>query len=387
MSKLATRAELVKLGHTLDVEPEALDFLSEVPAEQLRSLRISIYELLFRQDRELFRRLAAGARWLPTPLTLKFVERVGPLLTARVTAEVPSRDALQMALRTSTAFSADVLVHLDPRRTRDLLRQLPTEWVVELAQELARRGDWMTMSRFVDFFPDEVIAAVVEAIEDEGVFLRVIFFMGSKNRIDHLIRMLPQERLEHLLLLVEEESELLPAFLSLLVHVTYAQKRKLGDLAAAQPEPVLTGFVRGADEQGLWADMLPVVAAMSDLAQQKVVNLPVLREAPVQEGIIQAADEQDLWGVVLPLIELMDDANRDAVARIVAGRGRETLERAAGAALMGEHWEELLDLVRRMPRTKQDELAAIVGGFGEVDPDLSSRIATRAEALGLELVT
>jgi hypothetical protein len=131
--------------------------------------------------------------------------------------------------------------------------------------------------------------------------------------------------------------------------------------------------------------MLPVVAAMSDNARQKVVNLPVLREPAVQESIIRAADDEGLWGIVLPLVQLMDDANREAVAAIVAGRGRETLQKAADSALMGEQWEALLDLVRRMPQPKHEELAAIVRSLGEVDPDLSRRIAGRAEAMGLGL--
>jgi hypothetical protein len=179
-----------------------------------------------------------------------------------------------------------------------------------------------------------------------------------------------------------EAAELLPAFLSLLIHVSYGLKRELGDLAAAQDEAVLTGYVRAAHEQGLWIDVLPVVAAMSEASRHRVVNLPILREPDVQESIVRTADEQRLWGLVLPLVELMDDGNREAVATILACKTRGALESAADAALMGERWEPLLDLVRRMPAARQEEFAAIVQGFGAVDPELVSRIASRAEALG-----
>ena len=66
--------------------------------------------------------------------------------------------------------------------------------------ELARRGDVVTMSRFVDFVADDAVRGVVEAIEDEAALLRVAFYMGSKNRMDHFFGMLPPKRLEALIL-------------------------------------------------------------------------------------------------------------------------------------------------------------------------------------------
>jgi ubiquinone biosynthesis protein UbiJ len=384
MSKLAIQSELDKLGATLELEPDAIEFLREIPAEQLRSLRVAIYELLFQQDREVVERLTAIARWLPARVAQTLAQRTGPLMTARVAAEMPSRRAAEVIRRTSTDYLADVAVHLDPRRTRDLIRTLSVEQVVAVALELVRRGDFMTISRFVDFFGDDAVQAVVDAIEDEGALLRIAFYMGSKNRVDHLFRRLPTERRQALILQMEKEAgDLLPAFLSLLIHVSYALKRELGDLAAAQEESVLEGYVRAAHQQGLWPDMLPVVSAMSGPARERVVNLPVLGEADVQESILRAADEHQLWGLVLPLIEMMDDANREAVARIMAEKPRDTLERAVDAALMGEHWELLLDLVRRMPRSRQDDFAGIVQTLGEVDPDLLRRIGRQAQECGL----
>lgn len=384
MSRLATRAELDKLGRTLDLDPAALGFLADVPAEQLRGLRVAVYELLFADDRVLFARLAWLACRLPAGMGAALGQRVlGPMLTARVAAEMPARRAAEIGVRMPIPFWADVCVHLDPRRTRDLIRQLPPQLVVDVARELVERRDFMTMSRFVDFLPDTTAQAVVEAIEDEGALLRVAFYMGSKNRIDHLFRMLPRERLQALLLQVEDESrDLLPSFLSLLIHVSYGLKRELGDLAAAQGHAVLAGYVRATQEQGMWADLLPVVAAMSQDARRTVVNLPILREPAVQESILRAADEHSFWGLVLPLVELMDEANRVLVADVLAARPPAALEHAAHAALMGEHWEPLLDLVRRMPLERQRELGRVVGTFGEVDPDLVRRISHRAEAHG-----
>lgn len=383
MSQLAIQSELDKLGLTLDVDTEELRFLDHVDAEQLRGLRMAIYEVLYREDRVLFGRMAAVAKRLPVAVTLQIAHRLGPLLTARVASEMPHGRGVEIARRMSTTFAADVCVDLDPRRTRDLVANLPTAWAVDVALELARRGDFVTMSRFVDFVSDEAVRGVVEAIEDEAALLRVAFYMGSKNRMDHFFGMLPSKRLEALIVRVEDEpDELLPALLSLLIHVSYGLKRELGDIAAAQDESVLTGYVRATQRQDLWPDILPVVAAMSEPSRRKVVNLPILKEPAVQERVVAAADHHTLWGVVLPLVELMTPDTRAVVAGVVAAKDRATLEGAGEAALMGEQWDSLLDLAALMPQTKQDELAVIVSAFGGVDPDLFRRVAAAAGQRG-----
>ena len=383
MSKLAIRSELDKLGWSLGLDPDAVGYLDQVPAEQLRSLRVAIYDLLYREDRVLFRRMAAVAERLPIGLTLQVAGRLGPLLTAKVATEMPAGRGAEVASRMSTTFAADVCVELDPRRTRDLIAHLPTTWTVAVALELARRGDVVTMSRFVDFVADDAVRGVVEAIEDEAALLRVAFYMGSKNRMDHFFGMLPPKRLEALILRVEDEpDELLPALLSLLIHVSYSLKRQLGDIAAAQDESVLTGYVRATQRQDLWADILPVVGAMSEPCRRKVVNLPILGEPEVQERIVRAADDHGLWVVVLPLVELMNGTTRATMAGIMAARDHATLRGAGDAALMGEQWDALLDLAALMPQAKQDELVAIVRAFGEVDPDLLSRVAAGARQRG-----
>jgi hypothetical protein len=383
MSKLAIRSELDKLGWTLGLDVEALSFLDRVAPEQLRVMRAAIYELLYREDRLLFGRMARAARRLPVTLILEIAERLGPLLTARVATEMPAAQGAEVASRMPTSFAADVCVYLDPRRTRDLISNLPTSWKVEVAVELARRGDFATMSRFVDFVSDDAVRGVVDAIEDEAALLRVAFYMGSKNRMDHFFRMLPPKRLEGLILRVEDEPDaLLPALLSVLIHVSYGLKRELGDIAAAQDESVLTGYVEATQRQDLWPDILPVVAAMSEPCRRKVVNLPILSEPAVQEKIVCAADDHVLWTVVLPLVGMMNVATRTTLAGIVAARGPATLHGAADAALMTEQWNTLLDLAALMPAAKQDELAAIVRLFGEVEPALLHRVTQSASDRG-----
>jgi hypothetical protein len=376
MTKLGTQSEIDKLAATLELDPVALAFLVDVPPQELRSFRSSIFERLFEQDRVLFERLAIVASRLPARVSTHLALRLGPLIAARVAAEVPPATALTIIEGVPLEFFADTCEYLDPRRFRELIPRIPVGLVVATAKELVRRGRFQTMSRFVDFVSDEQTRAVVDAIEDETAVLRVAFYMGSKNRMDHLFQTLSQARIEHLIVRVEQErDELLPAFLSVLIHVSYALKRRLADLVAAQHPAVLAGYVRAAHDQGLWSDVLPVVAGMSEDAKRKVVNLRLLSERAVQESIVDAADQHELWGLVLPMVALMDDQNRQAVASIIAARDAGTLARACNAALMGEQWQTLLELAARMPDSKQRELSRIIQALlRETDPELLARL-------------
>jgi hypothetical protein len=384
MSRVGVRPEIAKLARALELDPAALSFLSETPAADLRAFRVAFYERLFHEDEVASRRLAAMAERLPTAIAVRVAQMLGPVVTARVAADMRWTRALEMTSRLPPVFLADVCEHLDPRRTRDVVTRLPADLLIPVARELVARGDHMTMSRFVDFVPDATVAAIEDAIADEGALLLVAFYMGSKNGVDRLFRRLSSERLARLLVRVQERpDELLPPFLALLVHVSYKLKRELGDLAASQDEAIVSGLMRATQQLGLWGDVLGVVAAMSEDSQRRVANLPALAEEGVQASIIHAADERELWGVVLGLVALMEDANRNAVAAELSLAPRTSLARATDAALTGERWDVLLDLVRRLDPDSQRDFAEVAEVLGDVDPELLGRIAERARRHGL----
>lgn len=372
---LAAQAELLKLAAMLEVEEKQLDFLADIEAEQLRVLRDAIIEHLIEEDRPLFRQVARIASVLPPPVASRIAQRLGPMLIAGVAVEMPAKRGAALALRIPVGLVASAAVYLDPRRARDMIRLLPLDLIIDVALVLDGREDFMTLSRFVDFVSDEAVVAVEEAIPDEGRLLRVAFLMESKNRIDHLFRMLPAERIQRLLQRVQADMDaLLPEFLSLLVHVSYGFKRELGDIIAAQDEELISSYIRGAHDLNLWADVLPVVAAMSEASRTRVVNLPALREHDVQLRILQTAQFDSCWGLVLPMIGLMADDSRDAVVAIMDDLPGGGLAESVDAALTGERWDVLADLVRRMSPQRQQEFEDIVHAIGAVDPDLAARV-------------
>ncbi len=384
MSKLASHAEIVKLAATFDVDPSELDFLAAAPAEPIRLLREAVNDYLLDEDRPLFRGLARIIERLPVPIAARIGLTVDPLLVAGVAIEAPARRAVQIALRLPTPFLADVCTYLDPRRARELIRLLPADRIIDIALELDSRDDFVTMSRFVDYLDDAIILSVEEAIHDETRLLRITYLMESKNRVDHIFRMLPTERIQRLLIRIQDDPDaLLAEFLSLLVHVSFGFKRELGDVLAAQDEALIDRYIRGVDQQALWTDVLPVVAAMSEPSRRRVVNLPALRDHSVQTSILRTAQSTGLWGQVLALVGMMGDDNREAVAGIIGADPDLPIDGPTHAALIGEYWDVLLDLIVRMPEAKQREFGRALADIGTIDPSLRDRVLRLAGEHGI----
>lgn len=384
MTRLAARAEAHKLGQVLQLANDAALELEALPTERLRDLRLSLYEALARFDARLFRRIAAIFKRLPILLVVWIARLAGPLLTARVAGDMPARRAARMAQKLPPAFVADVCRYLDPRSAPDLIHALSHDTILPIALELIRRRDWITTGRFVDFLDDLAIRAVLDQLDDDESLLRIAFYVESRNRLDHLVRLIPPERLRRAILLaVDESRDLLTEVIALIIHVSYALKRELGDLAAAQDERVLNRVMAAVHTQGLWADLLPVISVLSQPAQYKVVNLPILRHDPaVLAAILVTAHRRRLWCDVLPLVHHMDQPMREAVALHAAELPHAALVEAADAALLGEHWEPLLDIARRIAPASQREWADILRRYGEVDAELLDRLERRAQALG-----
>ncbi|HSW13545.1 MAG TPA: hypothetical protein VLI06_11945, partial [Solimonas sp.] len=368
MSRLAARSELMKLARSFEAAPEQLAFLATLPSEALRHLRLALLDRYHDERRRLFQRLARVERWLPLWLTVLIARWwLGPQLTARLAGVMPAEHAALITRRLAPEFMAEVAAWLDPRRARELILLVPVDRIVAVAMAMLARRDYVTLGRFVEYVSDEAVRAVGERVEDEGELLEIVFHVDSKNRLDHLVRVLPQERVRKAILIVQDTSrrELWPKILALVTNVGYELKRELGDLAASQGESVLESIVNVAQEEELWEDLLPVVACLSEATQRQVVNLPVLREPAVMQRIIGATDAEGLWTAMLSLAQWMEEPARASVARVIEELPRAVVERIAYAALLREQWEVALDIVARLTPARQRECLEIVEGYRE----------------------
>lgn len=387
MSRLASRAEQAKLARELGVPDTGLDFLADLPPEALRHFRVAVTDLFFDEQRLLLRWLASVARWLPSWLSALLARLwLGSLLTARLASELPAWRVAEIARHLSPGFMADIATRLDPRGARELVQLLAPVQIVAVTQVLLARRDFITMGRFVALLPDEVVSEAAEAIADEGDLVQAVFYIEARNRLDHLVRVLPRERVERAILMVCDDSrrDLWPALLALVSHVGYGLRRELGDLAAAQGEGVLNAIVRAAQEDGLWEDLLPVVACLSPEVQRQVVNLDSLQAPTVMASIIRATEERDLWTAMLALAQHMNEAGRDVLAQAMDRTGGPVLEHASHAALLRAQWHTALDIVRRMPVARHQECLRILARYLDtLDAETATQLTSALQLHGI----
>lgn len=385
MNRLANRSERLKLANVLGVESTKLAFLDTVPASQLERMRFAFLEEAYLKDTETYQRLLSYTAWLPAMLIASIIRHtISPLFIARLASELPAKKTAAIAKHLPPYLVAQIACYLDPRRAPDLLRLLPTRFVVDIALELIQQQQYITMAQFADSLNDSTIRAVMEAIEDEAHLARIVFFMRSKNRLDHLVRLLPTERQQKLILLVlDDEQDIMTEILSLIFHVGYALKRELGELAAKQHENILNRIIRTTQAQQLWPELLTVIASLTSSTQRKVVNLALLKQEPeFMQSILQAAKQHQLWLTVLPLVEMLDEQMRELVAQFSAQLNPEAKQQVIEAALIGEHWSLLADIVERMPTEAQKEIGTYLMQYGAVDQPLLKRLSALADKHG-----
>ncbi|TNC21441.1 hypothetical protein [Amycolatopsis alkalitolerans] len=193
---MSSDAEVRKLARVLGVSPERFDYLHDVPPEDLRLLRASVTSVLYDAHLDVLERMAGASRLLPVPLLARMAERVfGPVLSARIAGLVEVGRGVDIASRLSPAFLSDVAAELDPRRAAGIIAGLPVPVAVDVAAELSRRRDWITIARFVDILPERTITACLEVIPDKALPL-VARMVDDPARVHYVTDLLPQHRLD-----------------------------------------------------------------------------------------------------------------------------------------------------------------------------------------------
>ncbi|MBP7880222.1 hypothetical protein MMO38_05520 [Acinetobacter sp. NIPH 1852] len=366
MTRLAVHAEIIKLARILKVSEQQLLFLQKISPESLRQFRFAIIELLQDQQKARFRHLATWVNWLPNGLNVFMVKRfLDPLIVAQIAVHLSTENLYRIAKKLSAETLAEISVHLDPRLARELLVFLTTHQIMDIAQVLLQQRDFVTMGRFVSMLSDEVVQDVAQIVEQESDLLEIAFYIESRERIDHLVHVLPKARIEKALLIICDPAQRLvwPKLLALMSHIGYELKQELGDLAVQQGETVINAIIQAAQEDQLWEDMLPVVAGLSAQAQHYVANLPALRQVDIIQSIVAAADHCHLWTDMLVVVNYMQDQAREVVATAIAQIDEQVLHHIAYASLLRSQWEVTFDIVGRMPIEKQRQCRKILNVY------------------------
>ena len=373
---LETRAEIVKLARVLGTPTDQLGYLERISPRDLRDLRERATDSLYEGDRERLHKLALASRILPSTVAAGISRwALGALLSARITGLLVPRKAVQIAKRLPAAFLADIAVELDPRRAREVIELMPARQVGEVAAELTRRGEYVAMGRFVAYLGDDAITAAMAQIDDAGL-LRIAFVMEGKNRLDHVVGLLPEDRLAGVLR-AAEQAQLWPEALDLLDHLSPQRQGQLAEIAASYR--LLDSLTESAHAEGLWDVVLPVVPLMAPATRLGLAQLRVVNDREALWGILDSAARFDLWESLLPIVDHLPAASREMVAALAADFDTSLLARIVDIVTLRDMWSILLPLVALNPALAH----RLVPVFQPLRPPARERAAEQARALGL----
>lgn len=380
---LQTRAELVKLARLLDLDAGALAYLEPQGAADLKELREGISAARYDEHRALYQRIAGASKLLPAALTAKIAERAfPPVISARVSAELPAARAADLAKRMPVSYLADVCVDLDPRKVKSIIERIPVDRSIKVATELVHRDEHLTLGRLIDAASDEQLLAVAAKIESDEALVWIGFYAESPARLTGAVQALPEDRLRSIVhTSIDGRSELHSAGLALISRLSDEPLRsRLGDLAAECAAESLTRLVHTAVAEGFVPELLAVVACMSEDGQRRVVGLPVLQEREVLVALVNAAADGEYWDPLLPLVEHMDQELRGRLAALVSELDDDVLRAVVDTAHREGRWPELLPLVGTMQEQGRRRVASLVS---ELDDDVLCAVVDTAHREGL----
>ncbi len=275
MNQLALQAEHLKLARLLGCDEATIANMEGLDVEALRQLRNACTSMLFDGDRERLQKVVASSRLLPKALKAIVAEKaLGPTLGSRVAGLLPPDEAADIAKRVSLAFNTEVTLQIDPRSAVDLLRRIPVSLVVAVTREVLKRREYIAMARFVDALSDEQIKASMAVLDDEAM-LRIGFFVESPDRLEEVVGLMSDERLQKVVSVsAQKELNLGGAVMALLLGVSENLRARLVEAALSHPDEQVGAHLL---EAGAEHDLLPMLSALrSKLSKPSASRLDAL---------------------------------------------------------------------------------------------------------------
>lgn len=239
----AARSELRKLAHALDVPETALSMVDSLSAADLRTLRVQIGEALFQADKPYFARVAALSKMVPVGVAAKLTEiALPPLLAARTTELLEPHRAAELVTKISPAYLSRVAAYLDASRAPEVVAAMPTGTVAAVAQELARKQEWVVIGSFVSVVGAEALGASVAVFDGEQL-LRIGFVLDDLSRLDDIGTLLTDQQIDQLLAAAPDLG-LWTELDTLLSNLSAARIERMAARLAQGPESVRAAFDR-----------------------------------------------------------------------------------------------------------------------------------------------
>ncbi len=340
--------ERIKLATVLGLDTSALPDLSPLNSFQVRRLRQGLSDAIYLRHRTNYARLAKLSKLLPVKLTAKLTETaLGPELAAGVTCELEPARAAKISLKLSTAFLAQLSIHLDPGRAGDVLAALAPEVIVAVARELASMQAYVTLARFVASIRPATLAAVIAELDDRTLH-HVGLLIEQRDRLGHVLELLPIERRINLLRIVDSEGAW-PQTLALLSHLGDRVKGYMGDSAVALGEKVLNRLLDITHQHKLWRPLLEAIVHMQPDAQRRVFAMPALRQRPVVEAFLTAVTDEEMWPLLARTWHHAPASLLQVAFENLCERPTEVLEQLFLSAIQRGYQGALLAALKKLP--------------------------------------
>jgi hypothetical protein len=299
------QVEIIKLARLLGTEPEELGYLGAAEPDDIRLFRDQVTDVLFDGDRARLGGFAAGSRVIPAAFAATIAERaLGPVLCARLTALVEPDKAVDIAKRLPAPFLAEVAVEMDPRRAKDVIAHVPPNLIEAVAGELSRRGEAVTMGRFVAFLMDPALRAAINGIDD-ATLLETGFVMEGKERLGHIVSLLPPDRLRSIIVAANER-EMWPETLDLLTSVSAKRRAALVKVALDENlEGMLPGLFGAVEDTDSWETGLRLLAELPAKLKSQLAPAAQTLEAKQRKRALERARHLGLLDELGPIGEAL----------------------------------------------------------------------------------
>lgn len=270
--------------------------------------------------------MAAASKLLPKPILGTIGEKaVGPLICSKIAAELEPGHARKIVGAFSVTFLADLCRTLDTISAEPVLRAMTSKVATPVGRELYERGDLDTVARFIDVVDLEVIAPLLEIIDDDAL-IRIAIVAQSRERLSEIFELLTDERL---LRVIEAavRGGLLDQAIIMVSELSAPQVTRVLEVVVESGDLLLTDVVAAVADLDAWDRVLPIIAGLAPADVATVVSSPVLTRPEVFETILDHVTASDALDDLVGLIGALSTGQQEELAGALASSSPEIARR------------------------------------------------------------
>lgn len=339
---------LAKLARVLEVEPSEVDFLAHLPVETLRDLRWEISDGLNAADARRLNGVMAASKLVPIGVAATIGERwFGPVLCARLVGLVDPKRGGQYAKHLSVDFMADITARTDPRAVGGLVHELDLRAMQRIAATLLERGDHLTLSHFVGHLPPDVVAAILDAIDDNAAVVRIARYVEDLSHLDPVVERIPDDRIVDLVRAVAS-ADLWADGLHLFSQLGDVQITRIARTIIRQDRDAVAAALGGFDRHDLWHEGLQLVDHLDPTDLATFADVLLVLDDELVDRVVDVIDVTDAWSTLVRIAAAADDigdAVRARLRQLVARLPKAKVKRFEAAARAAGHGEILQRLL------------------------------------------